>query len=188
MDDSEDLIARARRGDEEAFRFIFERYTRPVINFIFHLVNHRESAEELAQETFVRAYKNMHTLRDEAKLSTWLFGIARHVAQESLRHRRRDAHNVELDDPLARDVCDSQPAPDAQLIDKELRIAVRDALMRLDDDKRLVFTLKVYQQRSYEEIAAITGFSIPKVRNDLYRARAQMRRRLGGYLGVDDEV
>jgi RNA polymerase sigma-70 factor (ECF subfamily) len=58
----------------------------------------------------------------------------------------------------------------------------------LDEDKRLVFTLKVYQQRSYDEIAEITGFSIPKVRNDLHRARAEMRRRLSSYLGVDDEM
>src|ERR671914_1480965 len=77
MNGTEDLIARARRGDEEAFRLIFERYTRPVISFIFYMVNERELAEELAQETFVRAYKSLHALRDEAKLSTWLFGIAK---------------------------------------------------------------------------------------------------------------
>ena len=76
MDTHEDLIARARRGDEEAFRLIFERYTRPVISFIFYMVNDGALAEELAQETFVRAYKSLNALRDETKLSTWLFGIA----------------------------------------------------------------------------------------------------------------
>ena len=56
------------------------------------------------------------------------------------------------------------------------------ALLSLDEDKRLVFTLKVYQHRSYEEIAEITGFTLPKIRNDIHRARAEMRRRLGPYL------
>jgi RNA polymerase sigma-70 factor (ECF subfamily) len=186
MNSSENLIARARRGDEEAFRLIFERYTRPVISFIFYMVNRRDVAEELAQETFVRAYKNLDALRDEMKLSTWLFGIARNVARESLRERRREQSNLELDESAAQAVCDERPSPASELLDKELSGRMRDALLGLDEDKRLVFTLKVYQQRSYDEIAEITGFSIPKVRNDLHRARAEMRRRLSSYLGVDE--
>src|SRR3954464_11302295 len=101
MNSHEDLIARARRGDEEAFRLIFERYTRPVISFIFYMVNQRELAEELAQETFVRAYRNLNALRDEVKLSTWLFGIARNVARESIRRQQRERSLVELDDERA---------------------------------------------------------------------------------------
>ena len=180
--------ARARRGDEEAFRLIFERFTRPVISFIFYLVNQRELAEELAQETFVRAYKSLHALRDEMKLSTWLFGIAKNVARESLRHSRRDSRHVELEDRAVLEICDEKPTPAAELLDKELNDVVRRALLGLDEDKRLVFVLKVYQQRSYEEIALITGFSVPKLRNDLHRARREMRRRLSSYLGVSDEM
>jgi RNA polymerase sigma-70 factor (ECF subfamily) len=188
MNSHEDLIARARRGDEEAFRLIFERFTRPVISFIFYLVNQRELAEELAQETFVRAYKSLHALRDEMKLSTWLFGIAKNVARESLRHSRRDSRHVELEDRAVMEICDEKPTPAAELLDKELSDVVRRALLGLDEDKRVVFVLKVYQQRSYEEIALITGFSVPKLRNDLHRARREMRRRLSSYLGVSDEM
>jgi len=188
MNSHEDLIARARRGDEEAFRLIFERFTRPVISFIFYLVNQRELAEELAQETFVRAYKSLHALRDEMKLSTWLFGIAKNVARESLRHSRRDSRHVELEDRAVLEICDEKPTPAAELLDKELSDVVRRALLGLDEDKRVVFVLKVYQQRSYEEIALITGFSVPKLRNDLHRARREMRRRLSSYLGVSDEM
>lgn len=188
MNSHEDLIARARRGDEDAFRLIFERFTRPVISFIFYLVNRRELAEELAQETFVRAYKSLGTLRDEMKLSTWLFGIARNVAREALRDSRRNSRHVELDDRAALDVHDGRPTPAVQLLDKELSDVVRRALLALDEDKRLVFVLKIYQQRSYDEIALITGFSVPKIRNDLHRARALMRRRLSSYLGVSDEM
>jgi RNA polymerase sigma-70 factor (ECF subfamily) len=186
MESGEDLIVRARRGDEEAFRLIFERYTRPVMRFIFYMVNDRALAEELAQETFVRAYRNLGALRDEAKLSIWLFGIARNVARESLRSNRQESLRVEFDHLFA--VCDEKPSPVGELLDKELKDVIRHALGMMDDDKRLVFTLKVYQQRSYDEIAQITGFSVPKIRNILYRARAEMRRRLSRYLGEEDEM
>ncbi|MEP7271179.1 MAG: sigma-70 family RNA polymerase sigma factor [Acidobacteriota bacterium] len=180
MESGDDLIARARHGDEDAFRVIFQRYTRPVIRFIFYMVNNRALAEDLAQETFVRAYTNLAGLRDEAKLSTWLFGIARNVTREAIRANRHDQHRVEFEQ--VQEVSDNTPSPAGQLLDKELTDVVQRALGKLDEDKRLVFTLKVYQQRSYEEIAEITGFSIPKLRNDLYRARAEMRTRLSRYL------
>jgi RNA polymerase sigma-70 factor (ECF subfamily) len=183
MNSAEDLIARARRGDEEAFRLIFERYTRPIISFIFYMVNQQCLAEELAQETFVRAYRSLNALRDDAKLSTWLFGIARNIARESIRDRRRERGQVELSDRAVLELQAPAPSPAVELLDKELTLVVRHALQQLDEDKRLVFTLKVYQQRTYDEIAEITGFSIPKIRNDLHRARIEMRRRLGAYLG-----
>lgn len=181
MNSSEELIARARRGDAEAFRNIFERYTRPVISFIFYMVGARELAEELAQETFVRAYKSIHKLRDEARLSTWLFGIAKNVARESLRSRGREAQHLELNS--AQESETDLASPVEKLLDKELAGVMRRALDQLDEDKRLVFVLKIYRQHSYEEICAITGFSLPKVRNDLYRARAELRRLLSPYLG-----
>jgi RNA polymerase sigma-70 factor, ECF subfamily len=186
MESGEDLIARARRGDEEAFRLIFERYTRPVMRFIFCMVSDRALAEELAQETFVRAYKNLGALRDEARLSTWLFGIARNVTREAIRSNRHETRRVEFDHLLA--VCDEKPSPAGELLDKELKDVVRHTIGMLDEEKRMVFTLKVYQQRSYDEIAQVTGFSIPKIRNLLYRARAEMRRRLSLYLGEDNEM
>src|SRR5919112_3346092 len=102
METPAELIARARRGDGDSFRLLFERYTRPVISFIFYTVGRRALAEELAQETFLRAYRNLGALREEAKLSTWLFGIARNVARESLRASGREPRcGVELDDPSA---------------------------------------------------------------------------------------
>ncbi|PYS49914.1 MAG: RNA polymerase sigma factor [Acidobacteria bacterium] len=183
MDAHEDLIARARRGDEEAFRLIFERYTRPVISFIFYMVSDRTLSEELAQETFVRAYKSLGALRDETKLSTWLFGIAKNVVRESLRASRRRAQSVELDNQTVLEIRDERESPAGKLLDRELSRMISLALLKLDEDKRLIFTLKVYQQRSYDEISEITGFSIPKIRNDLHRARREMRRQLSAYLG-----
>jgi len=185
---SEELIRRARNGDDEAFRLIFERYIRPIISFIFDMVGRRELAEDLAQETFVRAYKNLNSLRDETRLSTWLFGIAKNVARESLRARIREDRKVELDQGPALELSDDLPLPDGQLLNKELNRVIQVALGNLDEDKRLVFTLKVLHQQSYEEISRITGSSIPKLKTDLHRARAEMRRRIRPYLGVNNEL
>jgi RNA polymerase sigma-70 factor (ECF subfamily) len=188
MNSSEELIARARLGDHEAFRLIFDRYARPIISFVYDMVGRRELAEELTQETFVRAYKNIKGLRDETKLSTWLFGIAKNVARESLRSRIKDDRKVGIDDERIMELADGGVTPHDQLLNKELNGVIREALGALDEDKRLVFTLKIFQQRSYEEIAEITGSSIPKLKTDLHRARAEMRRRIRPYLGVGYEV
>src|SRR5229473_7239291 len=106
MNSSADLVARACQGDQEAFRLIFERYSRPLISFIYDQVSNRDVAEELTQETFVRAYRSLHTLRAEAKLSTWLFGIAKNVARESLRARQRNDRHVDLDVKLVLNLSD----------------------------------------------------------------------------------
>jgi RNA polymerase sigma-70 factor (ECF subfamily) len=182
MNSSADLVSRACRGDQEAFRLIFERYSRPVMSFIYDQVGDRGLAEELAQETFVRAYRSLGALREEAKLSTWLFGIAKNVAREALRARVRQNQHIDLDDKQVLDLSDHGPVPVSQLLNKELNEVIERSLALLDEDKRLVFTLKVFHQCSYEEIAEITGFSIPKLKTDLHRARNEMRQRVGQYV------
>jgi RNA polymerase sigma-70 factor (ECF subfamily) len=188
MNSSADLVTRVCAGDAEAFRLIFERYSRPVISFIFDMVNDRALAEELTQETFVRAFRAIRTMRRETKLSTWLFGIARNVARESLRARARAVRHVDLADKSVTDLSDDKPVPVDGVLSKELNEVIRRSLAALDEDKRLVFTLKVLHQCSYDEIAEITGFSIAKLKTDLHRARAEMRRRISSYAGVGYEV
>ena len=188
MNSSADLVTRVCAGDAEAFRLIFERYSRPVISFIFDMVNDRALAEELTQETFVRAFRAIRTMRRDTKLSTWLFGIARNVARESLRARARAVRHVDLADRSILDLSDDKPVPVEGVLSKELNEVIRRSLAALDEDKRLVFTLKVLHQCSYDEIAQITGFSIAKLKTDLHRARAEMRRRVSSYAGVGYEV
>src|ERR671927_1883310 len=121
MNSTEELVARVRAGDEEAFRLIFDRYSRPVLSFIYDMVGDRALAEDLAQETFVRAYRGLSGLREETKLSTWLFAIAKNCARESLRTRRRDgSRRVDLDDEAVFELSDQGPSPAGQLLDKEL--------------------------------------------------------------------
>jgi RNA polymerase sigma-70 factor, ECF subfamily len=188
MNTSADLVTRVCQGDADAFRLIFERYSRPVISFIYDMVNDRGLAEELTQETFVRAFRAIHTMRAETKLSTWLFGIARNVARESLRARARANTHVDLADKSVMALSDDKPVPVEGLLSKELNDLIRRSLAALDEDKRMVFTLKVLHQCSYEEIAAITGFSLAKLKTDLHRARVEMRKKISPYAGVGYEV
>ena len=181
---SEDLARRARSGDEEAFSLIFDRFVRPITSFIYEMVGNRALAEELAQETFVRAYKNLDSLRCDAKLSTWLFGIARNVIREWLRLPHEKRFPGEVDDQAVLELQDTQLGPDGHLMNRELIGATRRALQFLSDDQRMVFSLRVFRQRSYQEIAEITGFSLTKVKKDLFRAREAMRTHLGPYLEV----
>ena len=193
MDDAgagEESVARALGGDEKAFGLIFERYADPIFGFIYRMVGRYDLAEELTQETFVRGYRKLQTLRlrPDAKLSTWLFSVAKNVARESLRAKSRESRKVGLSDSLVEELSDDAAPPDVLLLNQELNRVIQDALQSLDEDKRMVFTLRVIQQLSYKEIAEITGFSVPKLKTDLFRARAEMRRLIRPYLEMLDEL
>jgi RNA polymerase sigma-70 factor, ECF subfamily len=188
MSDAENLITRVKNGDDAAFRLIFERHHRLVLRFLYGMVGEPDFAEELAQETFVRAYTNINTLKDETKLSTWLCGIAKNVAYNALRARRKVAGTIEINKDSAAEIKSEEILPDSRLLNSELNSVIRNALSRLDEDKRTVFTLKMMQQLSYEEIAEITGFSIPKLKTDLHRAKAEMRRLIRPYLETSNEL
>src|SRR5215471_21299388 len=178
------VVARAKCGDEDAFHLIFNRYGRPVVSFIHNFVHDRELAEELAQETFVRAYRNLGGLKDDLRLSTWLFGIARNVVRESARQSRKNDMKVGLDEPESMRLESKGVLPEGALLDRELTEAIRKALIALDEDKRTVFSLKIFHEKSYEEISAITGHSIGKLKTDLHRARLEMRKRIAPYLSM----
>jgi len=176
------VVTRAKCGDEDAFHLIFNRYGRPILSFINNHVQNRELAEELAQETFVRAHRNLGGLRDEMRLSTWLFGIARNVVREAVRQTRKDERKVGLDEPESLRLESGFVLPEGKMLDKELTRTIHLALAELDDDKRIVFSLKIFHEKSYEEISAITGHSIGKLKTDLHRARLEMRKRIEPYL------
>lgn len=185
---SEDLLSRVREGDDEAFIRMFEEYNLFIFRFIYNMVGNRELAEELAQESFMGAYRSRHLLRGDARLSTWLCGIAKNIVGKSFRSRRHEHLQTEIDKELLSRLKENSPLPDKTLLDEELENIIRKALLKLDEDRRLVFILKIFQQLSYEEIAEITGFSISKLKTDLRRGKADIRRLIRPYMEVKDEL
>ncbi|HZS44083.1 MAG TPA: sigma-70 family RNA polymerase sigma factor [Blastocatellia bacterium] len=183
-EDIQSIVARACAGDEAAFHAIFNRYSKPVLSFIYHLLSDRSRAEELMQETFVRAYRNLGTMRADTQLSTWLFGIARNVVREAVKEKYKEQRKVSLDEPVSQGLEDAQPLQDERLITSELQAAIQKALSGLTEDYRIVFVLKVLKEKSYEEISAITGASVGKLKTDLHRARLEMKKKLQPYLNA----
>ncbi len=183
--DVQTSLAQARSGDAEAFHAIFDRYSKPILSFLYGILGNRAHAEEMTQETFVRAFRRLGSIRKESHLSTWLFGIARNVAREAIKAKYRGRRTTDLDDQTSRALRDQNTGPDERLIAAELSLRIQAALAALRTDQRTVFILKVLHKMRYEEISDITGSSIGKLKTDLHRARLEMRQRLGPYLGAE---
>lgn len=189
MKNTESLIELIRRGDEEAFRLIFEQHHRIILRFIYGMVGNLAQAEELTQETFLSAYRSLGSYLEEGKLTPWLCGIAKNVTRNWARTHRNEICNVELDKQEVLELRDSiNQTPEGNFLDGELKDKIRDALETLDEDKRMVFTLKILRQLSYEDIAQVTGSTIPKLKTDLHRAKIEMRRLIRPYLEDNYEM
>jgi RNA polymerase sigma-70 factor (ECF subfamily) len=171
-----------RVADPDAFQAVFHRFSKPVLVFIYSLIGNHAKAEELTQETFIRAYRRLHTLREQSRFSTWLFGIARNVVREAIKEKYRILRVASSYEPLTGDVPDNRSRPDEQILSEELQRIIQTALLKLTEDQRFVFVLKMINHLPYEEISEVTGASIGKLKTDLHRARLKMRQDLLPYL------
>lgn len=172
------LVARVREEDPEAFRELFDRHAPAVWRFLEDLVGDAAFADEGVQETFVRAFGAISGLRQDERLSSWLFGIARNVALEHLRAKKRDrppgATELELDEAEGA----NPPSPELLLLGREAATLMGKALATLAVDRRAALLLRVEHGLGYEEIASAMGWTLPKVKNELHRARLQLRAEL----------
>ena len=189
MKNKKSLVELARLGDEEAFRLIFEQHHRIIQRFIYGMVRNLDLAEELTQETFLNAYRSLDSYQEGRKLTPWLCGIAKNITRNWTRSRRAEAVNIEFDEQNVLEVKDNtNQSPDNILLDSELSDKLRAALQALDEDKRMVFILKILRQFSYEDISQITGSTVPKLKTDLHRARIEIQRLIRPYLESDYEL
>ncbi len=172
-----DVVIRSQEGDQEAFYQLFKRYNKPILSFIYNVIGQQPLAEELTQETFVRAYRNLKTLKEPNKFPSWIFAIARNIIRETLKEPeyKRNITLEEID-------LETKDTPDKQIINDEINEVIKQAVLSLTEDWRIVFTLKMFEQKSYEEISEITGWSIGKIKMDLHRARLEVRNKIQNYL------
>jgi RNA polymerase sigma-70 factor, ECF subfamily len=179
-DSDEELLSRACAGDAEAFRVIFDRQSPGVRRFLGDLLRDDAAADEGTQETFVRAHQRLTTIEEPAKLQGWLFGIARMVSFEHLRRKRRDALPANpVDEPAQ---IDRAPNPEALLLSAESDRVLDDALANLAEERRAVLLMRIDHGLGYGEIGAAMGWPLQKVKNEIHRARLQLRASLAGYL------
>ena len=175
IDDGEDvqLAARAQMGDRPAFERLVRRYQDRVFRFILRMVGIRDEAMDLAQETFLKAYRALPGWRPEARFSTWLFQIARNAALDALR-RRRHIDFVSLTsgpDEEAIDPCDTAPLPEELLADKQRIGLLERALRELPVEQREILLLRELEDMSYADIAATLNIEVGTVKSRIARAR-----------------
>jgi RNA polymerase sigma-70 factor (ECF subfamily) len=183
MDRERALLRRARAGDPVAFRTLFERHAPGVWRFLRDLLRDEAAADEATQETFVRAHGRLGALRDEDRLGAWLLGIARHVYLES-RHSRGIHVDVDDEEHASRvEAVFPTPTPEDLLLDRELEGLLADALGMLREERRAALLLRIDHGLPYDEIASVMGWSLQKVKNEIHRARMQLREQLAAHVG-----
>jgi RNA polymerase sigma-70 factor (ECF subfamily) len=156
-----DLIAKARRGDVEAYNLLVSRWEKRVFNYLLRLVSNRDDAMDLSQDVFLKAYQHLPKLDDAARFAGWLFRIAHNEAFSLLRKRRPESE-LPAEPRMAE--------RGAGLLPIELSLAVESALGRLSEDQREAVLLKVYQGFKFEEMAEILNIPISTVKSRLYTA------------------
>jgi RNA polymerase sigma-70 factor, ECF subfamily len=176
-----ELVHSAKQGDMNAFEELVRRYTKRVFCIAHHITRCHEDAEEVTQETFLKAFVHLEDFEEKAKFSTWLTRIAFNAALTNVRSRRL---KVVQENPqeqtgwLLEEVADSRADPEQICDQSQLRTLLRQALEKLPQRYSTVFVLRDVQGLSTGETAAVLGVSVPAVKTRLLRARLQLRESL----------
>ncbi len=183
------LILRCQSNDAAAFNEIVARYQNKVYNYICRMIGAGVDAEDLAQETFVRAYTNIHSFQSRASLNTWLFRIATNICIDHARRGKRRSMTTSLmaeDDETGESVeCefpDSRFDPQAVLMNAELGVELDRALAELPEKLRAVVVLHDMEGLPYDEIAGVVDCPLGTVKSRLFNARMALRQKLAPYL------
>ena len=174
------LVSRSKLADVEAFGELVRRYQKPVFRIVLRMVKSPDDADDITQDTFVRAYRGLKTFKEEFDFHPWLYRIAYNQAINFLNKRKRQAA-VDLDDVPERDI-KTGPEPESPIQSasrQELLGRLESALERLPEEQRTVFLLRVQDGLSYEEIAETMGTPKGTVMSRLARARMALRKYMG---------
>lgn len=185
--DDRDLIEMAREGRDSAFREILSRYERPVFSLVFRMVRDRALSEDLAQETFVRAFNAIGSYNPRYKFSSWIFKIANNLTIDHLRKKRLDTVSID-GSPNATTAAeqegtrliveDTGERPDGYVESMELGSQIESAIGELRPEYRTVVLLRHVEGYSYDEIAEIMGIPLGTVKTYLHRARTELKEAL----------
>lgn len=170
-----ELVRRCREGDDEAFAGIVDRYKHSLVNYVTHMVRSRDRAEEIAQEAFVRLFRNLGGYRDHERTGPYLFRIATNLVVSEARREKRWSLLLPR---LRASGRPSDPAPEADLLRTEIQQKVWQALERLPLKYRAPIVLFEIEEWSYEEIGAALDLRGGTVKSRISRARAMLRSQL----------
>jgi len=180
----QDVVTRAKQGDEAAYRELLRRYERPVFALLYRMVRDRALAEDLAQDTFVKILNGLRSYRPEFKFSSWVFKIANNAAIDHLRrravdtislHGSPDAVTPERIAATTLDLPDRRETPLEEVEARELGSAIERAIGRLRPEYRSCILLRHVEGHSYDEISQMLDLPLGTVKTYIHRARNELR-------------
>ena len=187
------LVARAKQGEVAAFEMLVVKYQRRIERLIGRMVRDSDLVQDIAQETFIRAYRALPQFRGDSAFYTWLYRIAVNTAKKALVERKRDplvsessmlsADDGEEPSRVENELSDGE-TPEAVLATKEIAATVNAAIDALSEDLRQAIVLREIEGLSYEEIADVMNCPIGTVRSRIFRAREAIATRLRPLLGT----
>lgn len=175
-----ELMLDVKAGDDSSFDFLLQKYRSPLVNFLYRMVRDTATAEDLAQEAFLRVYRARKQYTPSAKFTTWLFRIATNLALNSVRDNRYAKLGVPLDSPADEDAAPMElPAPvmriDEHMIERDRTEFIRRAIASLPEKQRAAVLLHKYEEMDYGEIARILDCSESALKSLLFRAYESLR-------------
>lgn len=180
MESEEELVARAVRGDDDAFRVLVVRHEHLVTHLVFRLIRDESAREDLCQEVFIRVYAKLAGFRHQSKLSTWIARVAYSTCINYLqRHRLALAREESLSgEPVGERFFDAAPSPAEHVAQDELHAFLRGRIEGLPVISRAVITLHYLDGMSLSEVGEVIGAPVGTVKSYLFRARAMLKRQL----------
>lgn len=173
-------IAKVLSGDPGAFQILVERHSRSVFRLAFRLTHHEQDAEDVVQEAFLRAYRQLGQFESRASFNTWLYRITVNCALDWNRKRRRHEDHREPDaieeHKELRQLEDPRPSPERLTFGVEVQQRLQAALKELSDKERTAFLLRHFEEMSIEEISQILGMREGATKNSIFRAAQKVRR------------
>ena len=177
-------VARARAGDREAFRALVERHSRNVFRLAFRMTRSEEDAEDVVQETFLKAYSNLHRFAGRSEFSTWVHAIAANCALDLLRRRAPREQRTRPLQAEALEAAANEATPERALFGAEVGRQVALSLDRLSVMERSAFVLRHFEGRTIAEIGRTLGVKSGAAKNCVFRAVAKLQQDLGPLVGV----
>lgn len=173
-----ELVASAIAGGESGFEELVRRYQRPIVSYVYRMLNDYESALDVTQEVFIKVYNSLERYSAEYKFSTWLYRIAHNAAIDHMRRNPQNSQSIETENAEGAyelQIESSLPSPETERERSEWRTEIEAVVKCLPAAYRDLILLRHSQDLSYDEIAAITGLPLGTVKNRLFRAREMMR-------------
>lgn len=184
MKSDAELVDLFKKGKQDVFVQLLERYEKKVYNLAYRMLGNREDARDLTQEAFIRSYFALADFRGDSAFATWLYRIATNLCLDVLRQRKNKIA-LSLDEPLQmgegvleRQLPTCEEGPEEIVEQREFRRLVQQLINTLPEEQRLVLVLREFQELTYEEISATLECSLGTVKSRLSRARGALREKL----------